>query len=282
MTHTQAVARPKLSETHGHPACYTISGCRCRKCTAAATRYAKQRKLLIGQGEWQPWSAANPVRRHITALQAIGIGRDTIGRIAGVNPSTLDELFRSGRPRIRTLIAEKILAVQPALDVLPDWARTDGTGTRRRLQALMVAGWSAQAIATRLGMDRQTIGKILGTNMVRARTARAVRDLFTVMWDKPPPSTTRHERASATRVRDHAARQKWAPAAAWDAIDDPQATPRGLLPEVERVRMRCECGRTLRLLVSGHMPAHSQDPARKADDQTCPASGTAPTPEATP
>ncbi|MEV8634301.1 hypothetical protein AB0395_21865 [Streptosporangium sp. NPDC051023] len=143
-------------------------------------------------------------------------------------PSTVEAAAKKGRVRIRARVAKKILAVHPTLDNLPDWARIDATGTRRRLQALMVAGWSAQVLASRLEMDRNTIRKILLADVVRVSTARAVRNLFRVMWNRQPPSELRYERASVTRTRAYAARQGWAPAAAWDDIDNPKCRPKGV------------------------------------------------------
>lgn len=95
----------------------------------------------------------------------------------------------------------------------------DSAGTRRRLQALAVVGWSADELAPRLGVAPSMILHWrTSTSRMRKPTADAVRALYDDLWDQPGPSS----RAAAT------ARGKgWAPPLAWDddEIDKPDAQP---------------------------------------------------------
>ena len=139
---------------------------------------------------------------------------------------------RAARPptgKIRTSTAGALLAVRPSVDTLPGTSPTDATGTRRRLQALTVNGWSAARLATRLGMEPTHLRRIIrggGKNKnVSVATARAVRDLYDELWDQPPPEVTHREKVAASKTRNRAA--GWVPAQAWDddEIDDPAAVP---------------------------------------------------------
>lgn len=227
---TRAPSRIKRNEIHGEYSCYTSRKCRCPKCMTGASRYAKNRTLSQATGRWQPWSDAQPVREHVEKLRASGIGIEAISVMAGVADTTVSGVIYDGRDRVRTRVAEKILAVQPSLDALPDRVKVDSTGTRRRIQALIVIGWTPNSIASRLGFERQTIRKILNGTLVRASTARAVRVLYDQLWDTFPPNEARYERASVSRARNFAAAQGWVSALAWDehTIDDPKAKPKGV------------------------------------------------------
>lgn len=98
----------------------------------------------------------------------------------------------------------------------------DALGTRRRLQALARVGWSFAELARRCELSRNGFLHIVGERNPRVRrfVAERVNELFAELWDVAPPSTP----ASIRRTIE-AARQGWAPPAAWDNIDDPNETP---------------------------------------------------------
>jgi DNA-binding XRE family transcriptional regulator len=106
--------------------------------------------------------------------------------------------------------------------------QVDGTGTRRRLRALMRNGWSLGLLSARLGCDRADLRKRLhASGRVTPATAAAVRVLYDDLWDQPPPGRTRFERAAATKARKYAAARGWPVPCGWDddEIDDPAAAP---------------------------------------------------------
>lgn len=221
-----------MAPAHGTPAMYSHGRCRCVPCREAASAAARHRYRMIAYGQWQPFTDATPAREHVRSLQAQGLGWQRIAELAGVAPPTVSSMLygRADRPptaRIRTATAEALLAFRPALDDLPATAPVDAAGTRRRMQALAAAGWSAQRLAGYLGADRAHAGRIIrGDNpRVSAATARAVRGLYDELWDRPPPEGTRWEKVAASRTRNHARQQGWPPPAAWDDIDNPDARP---------------------------------------------------------
>jgi hypothetical protein len=217
---------------HGTPARYGYGRCRCGPCRSAASAAARDRYRLKAYGQWQPWADAAPVREHVRALQAEGIGWPRVASLAGASRSTVSTLLygRGGKPpstRIRTATAEALLAVRPGLEDLPGTACVDATGTRRRLQGLGAAGWSAQRLADCLGKDRSDLARIQrgDTPRVTVATALAVRGLCRDLRALPPAARSPWDKTAVTRARSAAAARGWPPLAAWDEIDDPAAKP---------------------------------------------------------
>lgn len=234
-----------MTSPHGTAARYSHNRCRCDPCREAASDAARHRYRMIAYGQWQPFTDATPAREHVRALQAQGLGWQRIAELAGVAAPTVSSMLygRAGRPptgKIRTATAEALLAFRPALDDLPATSPTDATGTRRRLQALAVGGWSAARLAARVGIEPTHLRRIIRggpeNRNVAVSTARAVRDLYDELWDRPPPQVTHREKIAASRTRNHARQQGWAPPMAWDGIDDPDARPADGWERRERVR----------------------------------------------
>ena len=195
--------------------------------------YERNRRRQQAYGRWQPYIDAEPVRAHVRALMAYGIGWMRIARLAGVPQGTVEKLLYGCPPRglapskrVRPETADKLLAVRPDPALLADAADTDGTGTRRRLQALVAAGWPQTHLAKQLGMHRANFGKTLHSARVLVATERAVRDLYDELWNLDP-----REHGVATRYYDQARAiahtNRWAPVGAWDddTIDQPDAFP---------------------------------------------------------
>lgn len=176
---------------------------------------------------------ADPVREHVNELREFGIGWMRIADAAGVPRTVVGSLLygRKNRPpnrRVRPATAEKLMAVTPSMDLLPDGAWIDGTGTRRRVQALAARGWPLAWLERRLGLARKALSAVLRRrDRVTARTARAVRDLYDELWDQEPPTGDRWQKTAVATMRRYAADQGWVPPLAWDddAIDDPDAGP---------------------------------------------------------
>lgn len=106
-------------------------------------------------------------------------------------------------------------------------------GVARRLQALTRAGWTAEAIGQRMGVKRSQIKEWRSGKYARIRveTHAKVARIYEGMCMELPPETTRVEKRAATLSRNLAIKNKWAPALAWDNIDDAAERPR-----VARVR----------------------------------------------
>lgn len=103
----------------------------------------------------------------------------------------------------------------------------DGTGTRRRLQALCAIGWTFIEIGRRYGMTRQGVRELAYAETVRDDTAERVRRIYDDLSMRVPEPRSGYERGSAIKARNHAARMGWPPPLAWDDedLDRPDARP---------------------------------------------------------
>lgn len=220
---------------HGTLGAMKIDGCKCDLCRAADRRYMNRRYRLMAYGQWQPYVDATPVRNHVKRLQEFGVGWMTVAKLSGVPRGSVSKLLYGDRvrglapsKRVRPATAAALLAIEPSMDVLADGAMVDGTGTRRRLQALVAIGWAQSRLAERLGVDRTNLNKTLrGDALIRCRTARAVRALYDDLWNQTPPQAGHREKIAANRARNYARDRGWVPPLAWDdeTIDDPAAVP---------------------------------------------------------
>jgi hypothetical protein len=208
---------------HGTLARYVTGKCRCQECTASAVTYDNHRRRQVAYGRWQPFVDAEPVRRHVRDLMAFGIGWQKVARLAGVSEFAVSMLLYgspgAGRPqtgKLRPETARKLLAVTRSLDNVSKWV--DAAGTRRRLQALAVSGWSSTRLAPMLGVGDQTVSMLTSgqRRLVTGATARAVARLYDELWDQKPPARTKSERQSVKLAQRRAAEHGWLPAVVWD------------------------------------------------------------------
>lgn len=191
--------------------------------------YEQRRTRDTAYGRWDTGLVdAEPVRQHVAALRAAGLGLRRIAQLADTHRGNLARLT-SGRPdrgegpskRIGRDLADRILAI-PVPEVVHRVAaggqKIDATGTIRRLQALVAAGYSQGDLFGRLGLDATNGSTLLRQAAVTAETARRVENLYTTLQLVPGPSS---------RARARARRLGWPPPLAWDeeTIDDPDATP---------------------------------------------------------
>lgn len=205
---------------HGTTTGYISHKCRCQECREAISRHNKAWRLDRLRGV-ERLVDARPVRDHVERLLAGGMSFRAITLAAGYRSrNSLHEALRRDKVLRRT--RDRILAVSAESDNRRD-RYVDATGSRRRLQALAVLGWSAREIAARLGrLDHQTYLNVQSgrTTVVRQHTVDDIARLYDDLWDKPGPSK---------RARTIALGKGWVPPLAWDddAIDDPAATPHG-------------------------------------------------------
>ncbi|MFH8410695.1 hypothetical protein ACH4FX_38880 [Streptomyces sp. NPDC018019] len=175
-----------------------------------------------------PLTGAEPVRQHVRALMAAGVSIQRLAAHTGVAHSVLSTLLypagnRRQSARIRTANARPLLAVRPE-DVAPRYV--DATGTVRRIQALVAAGWPQLHIGPRIGRHPVYVNALLKQTRVFAVTAHRVATAYEALWDaNPQHHGVPLDRSKAART--FAKRNGWVPPAAWDddAIDDPDGRP---------------------------------------------------------
>lgn len=197
---------------------------------AAEARWRNRRRLLVAQGQWQPFVDAGPVRDRIRELQAAGMPLKALTARLGLTPRSLDYLVFAGPgaegQRVRRETAEAVMAYWPALTDFPDTSRIDPTGTRRRAQALMTRGWPQRALAEQAGIPERSLSRSLLASRVTAVVARTVAALYDELWDKNPEdfgvsAAAAHQTRMVARGRGMHGPLAWDD----DTIDDPQVEP---------------------------------------------------------
>lgn len=159
---------------------------------------------------------AGPSRLFVTALMARGMGTMRIAEQARVPQSTVNNLVYGQRGkvvgRIDAATEHRLLAVR----FEPQFV--DSTGTRRRVHALVAAGYLYRDVARGIGWTPSNLCMLLRKDRVRWETARRVRVLYEALEAQPGPSS---------KARARGTRNGWAPPLAWDedTIDDPSASP---------------------------------------------------------
>ena len=215
----------RARHVHGTRVAYVKDRCRCTDCTAANTAAGRAVHRAQTFGQWRPFVDAAPVREHIRALRAAGIGVEQIAMLAGIATSHVRELADPGRDsnpsvrRVRPETAHQVLRIRIDQANRAPHSHVAATGTRRRLQALIAVGWPHDELAAKLGRSPAGLRRSMLTDSVTAQTAQDVSALYEQLWNLRPPQSTDDQRAAADAARTLAAEHGWLPPLAWDDID---------------------------------------------------------------
>ncbi|MFB7707966.1 hypothetical protein [Streptomyces sp. NPDC056105] len=214
---------------HRNLTCYTDYSCRRPECVERYTNWDRDRIARHAEGTWNNLVDAEPVRQHLLALEAADVLPNRIAKAAGIPLQTVRDFTsprtRGRRYRTSPATAEKILAVTAA-DATPLYV--DPTGTHRRLQALVAAGWPLIHIDRRLGYKRERMRKILAEKVVLGSTEKLVAATYEELRSLKPE---RHgvPKLYVQQAKQRAAARRWAPPSYWDqypdGIDDPDFEP---------------------------------------------------------
>lgn len=102
-------------------------------------------------------------------------------------------------------------------------AKTSSLGSQRRIHALQAIGWSRDRIAVEMGYkDGGAFSYLMSTDTIRIVTAERIREVYERL------SMTVPQGQGASRARTWARRHGYAPPLAYDDIDDPSETPKGV------------------------------------------------------
>lgn len=213
-------------------AAYKLDGCRCSVCRAAASSYNRTVAMRTTAGTWQPYVDAGPVRKHVLALRASGIGRRRLEDLSGVPEQTIQQLI-VGKPgkqppkKVRAETARRLLAVRCAEPA--DHMPVDATGFLRRMRSLIALGFPGSFLAGRFEMTTANFWSRLERSQVLAVTARRGRELYDELWNQDPLKLG-VSLSARNRARNFALSRGWPGPLAWDdeSIDDPKARPRGV------------------------------------------------------
>lgn len=230
----------RVNHEHGTRQAYVADRCRCEPCRQANTIAARERTTAIAYGTWTGLVDAGPARAHVNNLRAAGLSLKHLASLSGVARGTLDALVygepsRQAPPtaKVHARTEQRLLAVAFDISTLPSTARIAATGSRRRLQALGVLGWSSLALAAQTSLTERTLRGVLTANAVSVATASEIVRLYEQLRSRQPPSRSGAERDQAVARARQARASGWLPPQAWDDIDsdpDEPATEEDLEP----------------------------------------------------
>jgi len=204
---------PRAKHVHGTVQGYRQDGCRCDPCRAAASAQIRAYRVARQMGRNNYQADAARVREHIVAMQdKYGVTPNTVTKAAGVSSATTWRIMQ-GKATISRAVGARILRV--SLDALPDTARMNSLGARRRMQALCAVGWPVAELGRRVGIHNPF--HILSRDQAEVGTVRAVAALYRELLGVDPDVAVGKRRAAAARKR--AAKNGWAPPGAWHDID---------------------------------------------------------------
>lgn len=165
---------------------------------------------------------ATQTRAHLQRLTARGWTYQQIAAATGLDSSTFGIILSGRYRKVAHHTATAVLNIR--LDQTPPIPRglTNATGTRRRLQALMVLGYPLPGIAQQVGVAYSNLLETAnGTwSTIRTPTAQKITVLYRRLSLTPAPPTR-----TAELARNEAMKRGWHGPLAWDDIDDPACEP---------------------------------------------------------
>ena len=239
---------PRVRHQHGTVQAYTRDGCRCDDCYAVKSKKDAAIRKEIAQGKHLPGLVpAGPTMEHLDLLARNGISLQMAGKLSGIDWTSLQRI-RSGKQEVVQRITEDAVLGIRIDTVAPKGSavRVDGTGTARRLHALVALGYPIEWIVRYMGLPPGAMDYVSAGGNIRWDRALWVRIAYDELWDTTPPDSIRL--CERTKARLHAQKMGWPPPMAWDddTIDDPNTptpeliqrryTARELAAEIEFLR----------------------------------------------
>ncbi|MGW1102767.1 hypothetical protein [Streptomyces sp. NPDC002540] len=229
---------PAEAFEHGDPKRYR-RGCRCRPCVKGITAEVRRRRYLRN-------TLTTPTRAasHIHRLRAAGMPDRDIRAAANIADDILYRILR-GEREIRRATEQRILSVAPPQERASGCgANVPGLGTIRRLRAHAADGWTAAALAQRVGKHKQFIVYLQNSGLdsqVRLWVADYTRSLSAQLEGLTPEGAGIAPHI-AGRTRTLAAKKGWVGTAYWDEddFDNPDFVPAASdkLPRIRLAALR--------------------------------------------
>lgn len=165
----------------------------------------------------------------------LGITQAVISKQSGMSLATIEQHYvghNSVGPLLRCSrdTARAVLRLNYGPEDRQYWP---AAGIRRRLQALVAAGYTTRWLATEIGKTYQQVSAFIRgftVNMETSRVERVFGDRVIETYDKyidVDPASLGHKLHAISYARTTARKGGYAPAHCWDAdtLDDPQAIP---------------------------------------------------------
>ncbi|MEV6341229.1 hypothetical protein AB0M12_41730 [Nocardia vinacea] len=220
----------------GQPQQAQICGCGCGQPGAwrgmCKPSYDRSRYRRQAYGRWPASKvSADTARSHLQQLEAAGVNRNQVAKLAGLGASTLSRIAHPDWQNIRPDVEAAILSIEipeRAADITAANALVPVTGARRRIQALIANGHQINHLAEQLGIDDggHPMSALIGRpdsdgrigKYVTASREREVKQLFDRLQMTP---------GSSEQARAYARERGWPLPLEWDEddIDRPDAKP---------------------------------------------------------
>lgn len=203
---------------HGERRCY-LRGCRRPECAAANYQYMSRYRLDREHGQRRRIDST-PACDRVHELLAAGWNQRQIADAANCSERAISEAAQRIHPTMPRTTLQQILAIDPGQPVPQPLQYADATGSRRRLQALLVIGHPARDIAAAVGLNAGPL--VLIARGIRQQVRPNTRERITAIY----PAWTRAP-GTCDRTRTWAQKYGWHGPLAWDSntIDDPNAQP---------------------------------------------------------
>ncbi|MFL0579451.1 hypothetical protein [Dietzia sp. 179-F 9C3 NHS] len=190
---------------------------------------------MVLYGRWESsYVDGHKAQQHLRQLVAAGMPLRHIAARLGTSDCVVQRIhahpggdgFVISRRHATNLLALSIDSVHLGYRDAPDDAVVNGVGSRRRLQALVAAGWPQTDLAQRCNWAYNHLNWFLNQEHA-GLTAAAARRIAAVFND------LQLQQGPSRRAQRLAERRGWQPALAWeeDSIDDPDAVPHTSSPE---------------------------------------------------
>lgn len=181
-------------------------------------------------GRWEPsYVDGNAAKAHLQRLVDAGFSLQLLSVLTGSHRLVMQRLH--AHPGGEKLVVDRrtmaaLLTVDPEsihtiYEIAPDDTHVSGVGSRRRLRALVAAGWTQRELARMCQWTPENLGQFINhpDRGLAAASARRIAAVFTELQ--------LHPGGTSTKSRRLAQRRGWAPPLAWeeDSIDDPASEP---------------------------------------------------------
>lgn len=238
--------------------CYKTHRCRCQPCRDRCARVEREKYAKKKAGTYRPMVTGARAAAWVLYLEREGMTQKAICARAGVSDVTVRRLVNGIGEKILASTERAILAVKP-VPCAQAGGRVDATGTRRRLGALMMLGYTGVELSARLGKSRGVVCNYLHQTMVIESTRDAVIELYDELSMTIPPETVERRKA-----KTWAEKAGHVPPLCWDedTIDDPGAEPD--IESIAKVRLDRIDSDVIRSAIEGEKPEMSPLERREA------------------
>lgn len=99
-------------------------------------------------------------------------------------------------------------------------------GFRRRVEALMLRGWTGELIAKQMGLPDEYLTKLFQSETITFEAHAAMKVTFTYLWNKEVPLRTEDDKRESEKIIKFAKLGNFVPGLAWDDIDHDERPPK--------------------------------------------------------